>query len=396
VSSLMKKQSASGRFMQLVFDFLAPLHAEKPSREGAPLKKTEESLEPTSTDKGWIQTQTNANGLRHPKATHVLELGGLQVAYRMVRVKRKTIGMVVSQDGLEVRAARWVSIAQIQGALKEREDWILKQVQHMAEKAEQVKREAVKIESGCVSQVLGKGVQWIFSEGEAFLQSGHAPVALKEKTLRALQRENAKLLKSVPEHIQMWRRVQGEWHLCSWNEWCAGLQAVAVSPDPKMPALSLPDQEGDFRVVLPIASLLNKWMQEAMALDALAEQSDPALIQKTIAKAWMDAVRLELAREVLTQRVCHFEKMIGVRHTALTLGHAKQRWGSAGSNGAIRLNWHLVQVPMNLLDYVVAHELCHLKQMNHGPKFWAEMEKVMPDYAIRRRALKEISLTQWA
>ena len=384
--------------MQLVFDFLTPSPQEKsgPKESSvvkAPIKNSRQSQAPTLVDQGGEQPATSSSILLHDKATHALELGGLQVAYRVVRVKRKTIAMLVSQEGLEVRAPRWVSIAQIQGALKEREFWILKQVQGMAKKADQAKRAAVQIENGCVSQVLGQGVQWVFSEEDTPLQRGHSTP--KEKTLLAHQRENAKRLRSVHEHIQIQQRIHGEWRMCSWSEWCAALQKGDAFHVPKEPPDTVQNHEVYFRVVLPMASLLKKWMQDVKTGDARAERGELEALQKTIAKTWLDAVLVQLAREILPQRVIHFERLVGVTHTALTLGHAKQRWGSAGSNGAIRLNWHLVQVPMGLLDYVVAHELCHLKQMNHGPKFWAEMERVMPDYAARRRALKEVSMVQW-
>lgn len=397
-----KPQSAPGRFMQMVFDFLAPTAPGNPTAEGsavvhAPIRNSGHAQDRTPMVKEPGAPAVNARSLLHAKATHALALGGFQVAYRLVRVKRKTIGMLVSEEGLEVRAPRWVSINQIQDALKERERWIIKQVQGMAKKAALAKRAAVEIESGCVVQVLGQDVQWFFSEKANGLQSGPTTsvVASIEKTLPALQRENAKQLKSVSEHIQIQRSIQGEWQACPWHEWCAALQEGTVSHAQNEKAIAAHKPMAKFRVVLPLKSLLEKRVQDAMAGEAKGDTNNPPVVDKTIAKIWMKAVLLELAHEVLKQRVSHFETMIGVTHTALTLGQAKHRWGSAGSNGAIRLNWHLVHVPMDLLDYVVAHELCHLKQMNHGPKFWAEMERVMPDYAARRRALKEVSMAQW-
>jgi predicted metal-dependent hydrolase len=75
--------------------------------------------------------------------------------------------------------------------------------------------------------------------------------------------------------------------------------------------------------------------------------------------------------------------------TRLSLSSAKTRWGSANAGGAIRLHWRLVQYPLATIDYVVAHELAHLREMNHGPRFWAVVGSVVPDYRAARRPARQ-------
>jgi len=79
----------------------------------------------------------------------------------------------------------------------------------------------------------------------------------------------------------------------------------------------------------------------------------------------------------------------------LSLSNAGTRWGSARVDGAIRLNWRLIHLSPSEIDYVVAHELSHLRVMNHSAQFWETVRSVMPDYAQRRQRLKTESLPAW-
>lgn len=79
-------------------------------------------------------------------------------------------------------------------------------------------------------------------------------------------------------------------------------------------------------------------------------------------------------------RCQHYAQQLGVKFTALKLSSAQTRWGSATADGVIRLNWRLVHFSPSVIDYVVAHELAHLREMNHSPRFWDVVRSVMPDY----------------
>jgi predicted metal-dependent hydrolase len=105
-----------------------------------------------------------------------------------------------------------------------------------------------------------------------------------------------------------------------------------------------------------------------------------------------DAVQSWLQRQakrVFEERCRHFTQQLGVRVTRLGLSSAQTRWGSASADGSIRLNWRLIHLAMPTIDYVVAHELAHLREMNHSPRFWDVVRSVVPDYERARGTLKE-------
>ncbi|WP_018715934.1 M48 family metallopeptidase [Brachymonas chironomi] len=95
------------------------------------------------------------------------------------------------------------------------------------------------------------------------------------------------------------------------------------------------------------------------------------------------------------QRVAVYAPLLDVRCSALHLSNARTRWGSANARGVIRLHWGLLHFPSAVLDYVVVHELCHLREMNHSPRFWALVEQLMPDYREQRQWLSGARLPQW-
>ena len=111
-----------------------------------------------------------------------------------------------------------------------------------------------------------------------------------------------------------------------------------------------------------------------------------------IEKAALACLRQQ-ALQVFEQRLQHFAPLMGVRWTALHLSNAKTRWGSACATGSIRLHWRLIQLAPELLDYVVVHELAHLHEMNHSPRFWAIVAQHCPEHLRLRKALKTQNLS---
>ena len=95
------------------------------------------------------------------------------------------------------------------------------------------------------------------------------------------------------------------------------------------------------------------------------------------------------ALETIPSRVEYFARIIGVTYGNITIRNQKTRWGSCSSKGNLNFNCLLMLVPPEVLDYVVVHELCHRKQMNHSKAFWAEVENVFPDYKKSIKWLKE-------
>jgi predicted metal-dependent hydrolase len=95
------------------------------------------------------------------------------------------------------------------------------------------------------------------------------------------------------------------------------------------------------------------------------------------------------ARRVFEERCAMFALRLGVRVRRVALSSAATRWGSANADGSIRLNWRLVHFGLAVIDYVVAHELAHLREMNHSPAFWDVVRSVLPDYEHSRLALRD-------
>jgi predicted metal-dependent hydrolase len=86
-----------------------------------------------------------------------------------------------------------------------------------------------------------------------------------------------------------------------------------------------------------------------------------------------------------------FSSKLGVKFTSLTLSNAALRWGSCNSKKEIRLNWRLMQAPPHIINYVVCHELAHIKEMNHSAKFWVTVASIFPDYKLAEKELKALS-----
>jgi predicted metal-dependent hydrolase len=89
-----------------------------------------------------------------------------------------------------------------------------------------------------------------------------------------------------------------------------------------------------------------------------------------------------------TERCRDYSAQLDLPAPAVRLSNARTRWGSCHAQGSIRMNWRLVQAPVAWIDYVAAHEVAHLRQMNHSPAFWRTVAALVPDYAERRAALR--------
>ena len=97
-----------------------------------------------------------------------------------------------------------------------------------------------------------------------------------------------------------------------------------------------------------------------------------------------------LARSVILARVAHFAPLCGVRVKRIAIRNQRRRWGSCSSLGNLNFNYRLIFLPTELCDYVVVHELCHLKELNHSQAFWDEVAKVIPHYKELEARLREI------
>ena len=96
----------------------------------------------------------------------------------------------------------------------------------------------------------------------------------------------------------------------------------------------------------------------------------------------------QLAAVELPPRVLHFAQLHGLSVQRVTVRDQKSRWGSCSRRGTISLNWRLIQTPAFVTDYIILHELMHLRQMNHSRKFWQEVERVCPEFRVAEKWLK--------
>lgn len=103
-----------------------------------------------------------------------------------------------------------------------------------------------------------------------------------------------------------------------------------------------------------------------------------------------------LARDIFIKRVNIYAPLIGVMPLDVKVSEARARWGSCSAQKVLNFSWRLIFAPLALIDYVVVHELCHIGCMNHSPAFWRRVEAILPDYAARRKLLKQYGyLLKW-
>ncbi len=114
---------------------------------------------------------------------------------------------------------------------------------------------------------------------------------------------------------------------------------------------------------------------------ALPATVDPAEALKTTLK--------REARRVFASRLAQYAPRLGLAPTGLRLSSARTRWGSCSAQGGISLNWRLILLPLPIIDYVVCHELAHLKEMNHSPRFWSVVEQLCPEWRQLREELRQ-------
>jgi predicted metal-dependent hydrolase len=117
---------------------------------------------------------------------------------------------------------------------------------------------------------------------------------------------------------------------------------------------------------------------------SLPPRADAGQLRDTV-HAWLQAQ----ARQVFAERLAIYAERLGRAPTRWRLSSARTRWGSCAPDGSIRLNWRLVHFPLDIVDYVIAHELAHLAEMNHGPRFWATVQALLPGFEAARRQLKD-------
>lgn len=126
-----------------------------------------------------------------------------------------------------------------------------------------------------------------------------------------------------------------------------------------------------------------EWIRVHYARQAAKVAAHPEPTEQEI------AVLRQKAKEILPQKVAYYAALMGVTPTGVRITSAKGRFGSCNAKNALCFSWRLMQYPEAAVDYVVVHELAHIKQHNHSAAFYREVQKVLPDYKMREKLLRE-------
>ena len=173
-------------------------------------------------------------------------------------------------------------------------------------------------------------------------------------------------------------RQHGDWVLDKLQRWRERPPAERLAVHHGMTVFA---DNFEFTVAIS-ASARSRWQVDGSTLRlTLPAASDPAPLLET-------ALR-EIARARFSERLAHHAARLGVPTPPLRLSSARTRWGSCNARGQINLNWRLIWLPLPVIDYVVCHELAHLKEMNHSPRFWSMVEQLCPDWRALRLELRQ-------
>ena len=216
------------------------------------------------------------------------------------------------------------------------------------------------------------GVEGLSVNAPKWVGIGDIEAALTEKA--------SWILRKLSEQQQRQQRLQA-----AKVDWRDGTsipflgETVVVVLDPRTTGAVLNTSAADAQAQGQLSGVPRLMLHIGLPHTATAEQIRDAV------QSWLQ----RQAKRVFEERCEHFTQQLGVRYTRLSLSSAQTRWGSATADGTIRLNWRLIHFAMSTIDYVVAHELAHLREMNHGPKFWDVVRSVVPDYQAARGTLKD-------
>ncbi len=321
-------------FLQLALDFLDAV-PERPSVAPAPAPATSPSVTSSSQPAQPLTSVLAPAQFSHPRANRQTRLCEAVVAYEFKRGKRRTIGMVVGPDGLVVSAPRWVPLYEVEAALQEKARWIVRKLDESRQRQQRLAAARIVWQDGVCFPYLGETVRLVLDPGHMHSAKGAS-------------------LKPARVDVQL----------------CAPT------------ASQTPMQHDESQVETPAASL---HLQVSLPHSAAPEQIRDAV------QAWL----MRQAKQVFSERLDYFAPRLQVQWRKLSLSSAGTRWGSARSDGAIRLNWRLIHFDRAVIDYVVAHELSHLRVMDHSPRFWDTVRSVVPDYAQLRSQLRDEAVPRW-
>lgn len=233
-----------------------------------------------------------------PKGKRRIQVGNHELDYTLVRSKRRTIGFLIDDDGLRLTAPKWVTIAEIESSIREKQRWIFNKLNERRERSARRLQPQMQWRDGATLPYLGNDV-----------------------TLRIVATQSA---------------------------------GIVHDAESRTLTVSLPG-------------------------DASEQQ------MKDRVQGWLQAE----AKRLFAERLPIYAEKLQVTYQSFALSSATTQWGSCTVDGKIRLNWRLIHFSLPLIDYVIAHELAHLREMNHSPRFWATVQSIFPEFQEAKKALRD-------
>lgn len=206
---------------------------------------------------------------------------------------------------------------------------------------------------------------------------------LRQKGVRRLSMtiDETGLRVSAPRQVPLaeidhFLRSNGDWILRKLEEYGQRSRArhLRVRDGVRLPLLG-----GEATVRVEPGANRTRWEGDTLVLAARAGADLDGLARRALQKRALEHFR---------RRVAHYAGQLQLPAPAVALSSARTRWGSCSRRSGVRLNWRLIHLPAALGDYVVAHEMAHLLEMNHGPRFWAVVERLHPGSEAAREELK--------
>lgn len=277
--------------------------------------------------------------------------------------RRRTVGITIDPQGVRVAAPQRMPLEQVVAVVNTKARWIAEKYAEFKRRLEPPKR---------------------FVSGEEFLYLGRR-VSLQVQTGPApsggSQRAGSDTLPQ-PELLDF-NHVSLECMSASRSQGCTVLSPSRRGSSPGCTA-HMPSRRG--------SSLPRTQAAVALKGNVLLVQAGAPKVPSEEVREMLEHWYRVRAEEVITRRVQHYADQLGWPMPKVLIRNQKKRWGSCNAKGELRFNWRLVMLPLRVLDYVVVHEMAHLKVLNHSPRFWALVEQIMPDYKTRHQALHELGL----
>lgn len=164
-------------------------------------------------------------------------------------------------------------------------------------------------------------------------------------------------------------------------------KTLAIQVNPDLTVTVRAPKRASAKEIQRVLAEKEDWIEKH--LEKFRQQKE--LLEKEEVEHLTNAEIKKLADQALSyipERVAYFAKLVGVSYGRITIRNQKTRWGSCSSKGNLNFNCLLMLTSPEIIDYVVVHELCHRKQMNHSAAFWKEVEKILPDYKSRVKWLR--------